>query len=234
MSSAWNEILTSAHAWYINPEQISPATLPLNWLDATEHSHLRKIPRKNLQHIFLATRILCRATLSHYAEIHPADWRFKTTTHGKPKIFAPRGYSSLRFNLTHSDSLIICLITRAGEVGVDAEEISRRVNIDEVIRHFFAPSEQAELTVLTPTKRIKRFFEIWVLKEAYLKGRGRGLTISPERVPIQFDAKHKLRPIRGWQLALHHPTPNHVVATAIRANEPIKIVWKNAAGLFKT
>ena len=234
MPPAWNEILTSAHAWYINPEEISSTRLSSNWLGPAEHAHLRKISRKNLQHNYLITRTLCRATLSHYADVHPADWRLMPTTHGKPKISHPRGYSSLHFNLTHTDNLIICLVTRAGEVGVDAEEISRRVKIGEVTRYFFAPSEQAALATLDSTKRLKKFFEIWVLKEAYLKGRGQGLTISPKRITIHFDAKDKPLSIRNWQLALHHPTPNHVAATAIRSSQPIKVLWKNAAGLFKT
>ena len=234
MSPAWNELLHSAHAWYMQPEQIPPTALNQIFLDRSERAHLRKITRKPLQQNYLATRALCRAALSHYTAVDSADWRFKPTRYGKPRIIAPRGFSSLKFNLTHTDGLLICLITRAGDVGVDAEETSRRVNINEVSRHFFSQSEQAELAQLPLNQRTARFFEIWVLKEAYLKGRGRGLTISPERVSINFNSKGNPTPIRAWQLTLHHPAPNHVAATAIRANKIIPIIWKNAADLFKT
>jgi 4'-phosphopantetheinyl transferase len=172
--------------------------------------------------------------LSQYADVHPGDWRFKASVHGKPRIVAPRGYSSLRFSLTHTEGLMVCLVSRCGEVGVDAEEVSRRVNVDEVARHFFAPSERAELAALAPEKRGRRFFEIWVLKEAYLKGRGCGLSVSPQRIGITWGPKGKPNAIRDWQLALYRPTPQHVAATAIRASNAVRVVWRDAAGLFKT
>jgi 4'-phosphopantetheinyl transferase len=240
MSSPWNELQTSAHAWHINPAKLSYAVLEQlseRWLDPGELTYLRKLPKRTLQHNYLAVRILCRAVLSHYTNVDPADWRFKPTSHGKPKIASPRNYSSLHFNLTHIEGMIVCLISRAGELGIDAEKISRRVNIDEITRHFFSRSEQAELAKLAPKRRNKRFFEIWVLKEAYLKGRSRGLSISPERVSIQFHPRGNPAPIRTWQLALHHPTARHVAATAIRvqpSDPPIPIIWRNAAELFKT
>ena len=237
-SPRWNEISIAAHAWQLHPENIPARTLSktaLNWLEPHEHAHLRKL-RKNLQHDHLAARALCRLVLSYYTTVGPADWKFKPATHGKPTISQPRAYSSVRFNLTHTDSLIICLVTRTGEVGVDVERTNRRVDIDEIVRHFFAATEQRALAKLAATERTKRFFEIWVLKEAYLKGRGRGLSISPARVPIRFDAQGSPIPIGDWQLELHCPTPHHVAATAIHrtSTDPtVPIVWRNAAQLFK-
>jgi 4'-phosphopantetheinyl transferase len=233
MRSAWNKILTSAEAWHIDPKTISPALLPLDWLDDSERALLGEFGGKNLRNNYLVTRILCRAALSHYADVAPADWRFERSAHGKPKIVSPGGYSSLRFNITHTEGLIVCVVSRAGAVGVDAERISRRVNIYQVARHFFAPSEQCQLPALAPAKSLRRFFEIWVLKEAYLKGRGRGLSESLKRVEIIFDSAGMPLPIKGWQLSLHNLGPHHVAATAVRAGEPIPIVWREAGELFK-
>jgi 4'-phosphopantetheinyl transferase len=228
----------SADAWHMEREKLPTRILDvisLSWLDPGEQAYFQKIPRAEVRLQYLATRILCRRVLSHYAKIHPTEWRFAAGAHGKPRIARPRAFSSLRFNLTHTRGLIVCLVSRAGEVGVDVEEISRKVDIVEIIRHFFARSEREMLDRLTGATRTRRFFELWVLKEAYLKARGRGLSISPQRIPIHLDESGEPAPIRDWQLALHRPTPRHVAATAIRSPQgrPIAVRWHDAAQLFK-
>jgi phosphopantetheinyl transferase len=118
-------------------------------------------------------------------------------------------------------------------MGVDAEKISRRVDVEEIAEHFLAKSEGDELARLAGAKRRRRFFEIWALKEAYLKGRGRGFSVSPQRVAMEFDSKGRPLAKRDWQLALHEPHKGYVAATAIQADKPIPIVWKDARGLLK-
>jgi phosphopantetheinyl transferase len=235
--SHWNELAISAHAWQLHPESIRASFLDRaarDWLEVHERQHLVKL-RPVLQHEYLAARALCRLALSYYTNAAPADWRFKTEAHGKPRIAQPRQHASLHFNLTHTDNLIICLVTRIGEVGVDAEALARKVDMGEITKHFFAAAEQKSLAKLPPKDRAKRFFEIWVIKEAYLKARGRGLTISPERVPIRFHSDGAPYPIKNWQLELHSPTLEHVAATAVDVpsrHPPVPIVWRNASELF--
>jgi 4'-phosphopantetheinyl transferase len=236
--SHWNELPISAHAWQLHPEKIRASFLDRvgrDWLELHERRHLANL-RPVLQHEYLAARALCRLALSYYTKINPADWRFKSETHGKPRIAQPRQHTSLYFNLTHTTDLIICLVTRVGEVGIDAESLARRVDIDDITKHFFAPAEKRSLAKLQPKDRTKRFFEIWVLKEAYLKGRGRGLSISPEKVPIRIHRDGIPDPIGKWQLELHSPTLEHVAATAIEVparHPPVPIVWRNADELFE-
>ncbi len=237
-SSEWGRLLNFADAWYLRSDRYPMAVLERlaqGWLDPQEQAHLEKIPRAEVRSQYLAARAVCRWVLSHYARIDPAEWRFAAGAYGKPRIARPRAFSSLRFNVTHTHGLLVCLVSRVGEVGVDAEEISRKVDIAEITRHFFSPSEREMLDGLSGARRIRRFFELWVLKEAYLKARGRGLSISPERILIQLNKSGEPAPIRDWQLALHRPTPRHVAATAIRSrqSQPIAIRWRDAAQLFK-
>ena len=100
-----------------------PERQRLGWLSADEAEHLRRLKSEAPRREYLATRVLCRATLSRYVGVDPAHWRFCAGRNGKPRIAGPRGFVSLRFNLTHTRGLVICLVTRTGEVGVDAEEI---------------------------------------------------------------------------------------------------------------
>jgi 4'-phosphopantetheinyl transferase len=173
--------------------------------------------------------------LSRYTGVAPVDWKFVKSAHGKPSIAEPAEFSSLQFNLTRTDGLIVCLVSRAGEVGVDAEETSRPVDIAQVARHFFSAKEQASLAACAPERRGKRFFEQWVLKEAYLKGRGTGLSETPPMLTIELGNDGRPMPVDDWQLALHDPSPQHVAATAIRARRgapAIPISWFDALGLI--
>jgi 4'-phosphopantetheinyl transferase len=224
-------LLNVAHAWRVYPDDLPPRALArrcLAWLAPQERALHQKFKTPELRHLYLVSRALCRCVLSKYTGVDPADWKFTAGKFGKPAIAAPAAFRDLRFNLTHTAGLVICIVTRAGEVGVDAEEISPRVDIEQVARHFFSKPERAALAGLPSRQRSKRFFEQWVLKEAYLKGRGKGLFVSPEKITIKFDAKGRPLPIGNWQLALHRVGPKHVAATAVRPKgrtEPIPIIW---------
>jgi 4'-phosphopantetheinyl transferase len=206
------------------------------WLTPSERQHHQKLKTPKLQHEYLAARALCRITLSRYTRVDPADWKFTTGLNGKPKIAGPAGFASLRFNLTHTEGLIICLISRAGEVGIDAEETSREVDISQVTKHFFSKIERASLEQFPPERRAIRFFEQWVLKEAYLKGKGQGLMREPNRFTIEMDAKGKPLPKGLWQFSIHRSGPHHVAATAIRPRRGIgalPVKWFTSQGLLE-
>jgi 4'-phosphopantetheinyl transferase len=61
-------------------------------------------------------------------------------------------------------------------VGVDVEERSRKVDYLGLAERYFASDEARYLTTLPEEQRGDAFFAIWTLKEAYVKGIGRGLT----------------------------------------------------------
>jgi 4'-phosphopantetheinyl transferase len=113
MASAWDEILGSAHAWFIDGEKVSEKSLPVHWLDAEERALVQQFSGKTPRHHYLVARTPCRAVLSRYTGVAPEDRRFAVGKYGKPRIAAARGFSSLRFDLTHTTGLIVCLVSRA-------------------------------------------------------------------------------------------------------------------------
>jgi 4'-phosphopantetheinyl transferase len=230
-TSTCDALATEAHAWMLRTD--GAATQWLRWLATDERGHLGRIKSELLRREYLATRALCRAVLSRYAEVDPADWRFRAGRNGKPRIAGPNGFASLRFNLTHTRGLVICLVTRTGEVGVDAEETSRGVEFDRVAKHFFSKMEQASLAKLPRARRKLRFFELWVLKEAYLKGRGDGLLREPDQFTVKIGDDLRPLPLGNWQFTLHRPSRRHVAAAAVRSEKAVPIKWIDAKGLFK-
>lgn len=175
-------------------------------------------------------RALLRTSLSHYADVRPADWRFTLGPHGKPAV-APEqaAIAPLSFNLSHTDGLVGLAVRHSLAVGVDVENISRVPSLD-VANRFFARDEAAALQRLTLARQQDRFFEQWTLKEAYVKARGCGLSLALDQFSVGFtsgaglllSAAPGLDDAPGrWRLWQLRPSANHVLAVcAERAATP--------------
>jgi len=232
-ASRWESLTAAAHVWHVDPDCVGNAVLERGraWLTLAEREHCGRLLSESLQRAYLVTRILCRATLSQYTDADPALWIFSINPSGKPSIEAPEAFASLRFNLTHTEGLVACIVSRAGEVGVDVEDTSRKLDVAEIARYFLSIPENDRVSALAPERRSARLFDYWVLKEAYLKGRGLGLSQPPEETTVEFDTDGQPQALDGWQLALHHPTERHIAATAVlpdRGGTQGPAVWKSA------
>jgi 4'-phosphopantetheinyl transferase len=211
-------LLTAAHVWQLCPGDLRAPEKRDWWLSrlpAGEREQYEQFATARMREGYLAARVLCRATLSLYTGVDPSQWRFGVGLHGKPVLVEPEDLRSLRFNLTHTDDLVVCAVTRAGEVGVDAEKTSCAVDDRLVARHFLSSRQEARLASLPSYERTQRFFEQWVLKEAYVKATGCGLAHAPERLTIEQDQCGKPLPVANCQFTLWHPSPSHVVAAAV-------------------
>jgi len=202
---------------------------------------------------YLAAWALARTTLSRYADIEPRDWRFQRGKHGRPEIVRPdcaaaagehvapptadslpkasmpaAAVPRLRFNLSHGTGLVACLVTLEVDVGVDVESTQRDLDMARLADRFFSPEEASEVRALTGLDRRERFFAYWTLKEAYLKARGRGLSIPLRQVSfrlardatigVQFDTTLEDRE-GDWQFEVLRPLRNHLLAAAIRRGQ---------------
>ena len=194
-------------------------------LTVDEHERMARFVFERDRRSFLLTRALVRTTLSRYASVAPADWRFIANVHGRPEILdRPAGVPDLRFNLSHTDGLIACAVTIGREVGVDVEHVGRHLMHDVAGRHF-APKEVTDLRSLPESEQDRVFFDYWTLKEAYIKARGFGLALplgdfafklNPPHAPaISFEPALEDDPAT-WQFLQDWPTPTHRLALAVR------------------
>lgn len=214
------------HVWYCWTEQCLQRGLGdyyRSLLSDAEAERLQRYKFEYLQHEYLMTRALCRITLSRYAGVHPADWRFRANAYGRPEIDAPAGSAPLRFNLSNARSLIACAVTRTADAGVDVEETDRAGETVAIADRFFSPREVAALQAQPPERQRERFFEYWTLKESYIKARGMGLSIPLEQfsfdlaegIRIGFDAALE-DDADAWQFELHRPSARHQLAVGVR------------------
>jgi 4'-phosphopantetheinyl transferase len=170
---------------------------------------------------YLLTRALVRTVLSRYQAVPPEAWVFSEGQRGRPQIAAPRLESALEFNIAHSADLVMLGVTSNRTLGVDAESLAMRDAAIEGLDRYFAAEERAALLALSSPARRRRFFELWTLKESYIKARGMGLAIALDAFRFEFPGEQGLtlhmRPEladapqhwRLWQLA---PRPDYLVA----------------------
>jgi 4'-phosphopantetheinyl transferase len=153
-------------------------------LSEDERSRLQCFRSEKSAREYLVAHALVRSALSWFHPLAPEAWRFRTTSHGKPEIEPDCG---LRFNLSHSAGLAVCLISSQAEVGVDVEHCERGFQILEVADDVFSPIELAQLGDLRTEDKLGRALLLWTLKEAYLKAIGVGLSLPLKKISIVFD-----------------------------------------------
>jgi len=176
---------------------------------------------------FAVAHALVRRTLSSYAGVAPAEWRFRSGPHGKPEIEPEPGLPPLRFNLSHTEGLCACAVTLGRDIGVDVEMTARRADRAAIARRFFAPEEAAAIDALP-----ELFFDYWTLKEAFIKACGRGMSLPlrqfsfriGERGEPEFSFGPELAEDPShWRFFRHAPTPRHLGAVAVRAPDAGKL-----------
>ncbi|QFZ84102.1 4'-phosphopantetheinyl transferase superfamily protein [Variovorax paradoxus] len=215
------------HLWFCfhgdagNPE-LTAASRAL--LSAEELSKQARFHFARDRHRHLLTRTLVRSVLSRYAPVAPQTWQFATNAFGRPRIGTcdAREAVGLNFNLSHTDGLIVLAVARHIELGVDVENVERKAALD-VANHYFSPAEAQALDALPSTDQAERFFELWTLKESYIKARGLGLQIPLDSFGFALDDPGTIGfaladsrtgddAVQRWHYWQLRPTPKHLVA----------------------
>ncbi|MBV9493064.1 MAG: 4'-phosphopantetheinyl transferase superfamily protein [Acidobacteria bacterium] len=233
-----------ADLWLLRPDQLGPEQVAMAAAVMNEEENARQMRLRypHLRRAFTVTRALVRLTLSQYADVDPAKWKFDRADHGKPRVASPGGLD-LSFSVTHTSSLIAVLVVRGAEVGVDVERIDREFRVESIAQRFFSPREQAELLALEEHRRARRFFQLWTAKEAYLKARGLGLLLPLDGFTISFDfAERPSISFHGivdspdeWQLEHIAVGEDHAATIAIRggASRTRTLRMFDASGLWQ-
>jgi len=215
------------HLWLVDERAAQDAALTsacLALLNDEEKVRQRRFLREQHRQRFLLGRALLRSVLSGYDGLPAAgDLSFETNAHGKPALTKALQSSGLQFNLSHTQGLIALAVVQGKDIGVDVEFLPRKTEIDSLAQRYFSPQEWRELDDLDGDKRRERFFDLWTLKEAYVKACGQGLSLSLEEFSFRFEGKRvhiAFSPQRNdsperWRFWQLKPSPQHRLAIAL-------------------
>jgi len=175
---------------------------------------------------YLAAHALTRTVLSRLVGAPPASLRFELGERGRPELSYPALQPALRFNLSHTRGLVACAVAIAADVGVDVEQVERRLDIDQLARSVFSESEREAMAALPVEAQRKRFFQLWTLKESYIKAVGKGLALPLRAISLRLDAEPTPRiefgpqiadDGRDWWFHVRQPRPSHMLSVALRS-----------------
>lgn len=135
----------------------------------------------------LTAELLVRYALSERFGMDFRSVSFQYDENGKPLLMN----SDVRFNLSHSGEWVVCAVGET-EIGIDTEEI-RQMDYQDVYCSFSDP-EIALLNHTEPDKMADVFYQLWTLKESYVKFCGDGLQypFSDFTVNLLPDGRAKL------------------------------------------
>ena len=218
------------HLWCVSTGALAPEDLYADcWdvLSPDERARYHRYRSARHRQEYLTARWLVRTVLSGYTHVRRADLSFSAGAHGRPELagLARLRQPALRFNLSHTTDLAVCLVGHDRDLGVDAEHVGNGRAARDLADVVLTRRERSDLETLPSDLITRRFFELWTLKEAYVKARGLGLVIplryiefrfhGPGRISAELDAS-LADDAASWTFDLLPIGSTHVVATAVR------------------
>jgi 4'-phosphopantetheinyl transferase len=182
---------------------------------------MEKFAHPSLSSTYLAAHALKRAFLGQVLGCDPKALSFETTDKGKPLINGPASGWDWHFNLSHTKTMVVMAISRH-PVGIDIENISRRVPDIAIAKRYFSTREYERLATSPTHEQSRLFFRYWTLKEAFLKAEGWGLSQRLDAVEFALSEEIQMsvldpiaKPTQAWRFWQQQPNASHLMSLAL-------------------
>lgn len=169
----------------------------LSCLQLDKQERIKKIQRCDDAVRTLTADLLVRSIICSELGIRNEDIEFDKNKYGKPYL---RNRQDFHFNISHSEKWVVCA-TSCYPIGVDIEYI-KSINLN-IARRFFSEDEYRQLDACNREQRLSFFYDLWTLKESYIKATGKGLSIPLNsfsfRISQDQDKIYGDSSLEGWQ-----------------------------------
>ncbi len=129
----------------------------------------------------LVADVLIRSIVCRRFGIPNSEIEFGADSYGKPFL---KDYSNFYFNLTHSGCWVACAVD-SSPIGVDVEEIQ---TIDfNIAKSYYFSEEYADFIKKPEGDKLEFFFDLWTLKESYMKAAGKGFSIPLQSFCVKIE-----------------------------------------------
>lgn len=170
-------------------------------LSGEEREHLARLRIDKVRRRFVVSKGGLRRVLAHYLQAPPQDLILGRGPQGKPYLVNAAGQPDcrLRFNVSHTDEIVVIAVSQFQEVGIDIEEFRRESDFDAIAERFFAPMEREAVRAAQGDAKAAVFLHIWTCKEALLKVTGQGIVAGLDLLSVNPD------PDQPPQMLTPHP-----------------------------
>ncbi len=154
--------------------------------------------------------------LAQKLNVNPADLVFAKHEYGKPYLLN----HTLHFNHSHSQQYYaLALSERVKDIGIDVEELDRKVRLDSLAQHAFHPDEYATWQNLEQDREY--WFKVWTTKEAVLKASGLGIRLDLNTLNTQA------HPTNHGGLCSHELIGTFAYQNFVSGNMILTVAWRS-------
>ena len=154
--------------------------------------------------------------LAQKLSVNPTDLQFAKHEYGKPYLLG----HTLHFNHSHSQQYYaLALSERVKDIGIDVEELDRKVRLDSLAQHAFHADEYATWQNLEQDREF--WFKVWTTKEAVLKASGLGIRLDLNTLNTQA------HPTNHDGLCSHELIGTFAYQNFILGNMILTVAWRS-------
>jgi 4'-phosphopantetheinyl transferase len=224
------------HVWraFLDPPETYVQDL-YETLNADEQKRADRFYFPHDRRHFIVARGVLRALLGSYLGREPRQLEFCYSSYGKPSLVEDQvGGRTFHFNVTHSQGIALYAVAWDRQVGVDVEWLRPDFGAEQIAKRYLSPNETAVLRALPPERRIEAFFTCWTRKEAYIKARGKGLSLNLDQFDVSLAPGEPAAvlatrddPQQASRWAMQHldPGPGYVGALAVEGQSWRLLCW---------
>lgn len=150
---------------------------------ARKESSLKFVRQQDAQRGLIGELLVLYRLRTHY-QLQDHQIEFDKNKYGKPHL---RDYPHIHFNVSHAGDWIVCADGTV-PVGIDIEQV-RPIDFG-IAERFYTPQEYQLLTHAPDNEKLQTFYEIWTLKESYIKFVGKGLSLPLDSFSILKNDQH--------------------------------------------
>lgn len=190
--------LSHVHVWFCDLLQyVTDQAVLVALLSDEEQTRAARFAFDRDRQRYVLSHALLRLILSRYTNQDAGRIRFSTGSHGKPALEASESTDqAIQFSLSHSGPYALVAVSHGLAVGADVEVRKADLDALKLAQRFFAPVESQLIAKVDGEVRQQLFYRFWTAKEAYVKGRGVGLSLGLDRFDIAFEGVSSLARVR--------------------------------------
>lgn len=157
-------------------------------IDSEKKCKIEKFINKKDKIRSLIGEILIRTIIVEKFKIDNKYINFEKNQYGKPYL---KDHPQFNFNISHSEEYVVCAVNNK-PIGIDVEVI-KHIEYKEIAKSFFTKREFDYIVNQDLNLQLNRFYEIWTLKESYIKCCGQGLSIPLKSFSIEVDQYENIK-----------------------------------------
>ncbi len=184
------------------------------WFSPEEQQRYDRYRRGADRELFAARRGLARLTIANVSGLSPdsiqliespcgkLSWKERNQPSSTESDFSALNGSdsAIDFSLSRSKNIVVAATSIKHRIGIDVETIQELPELSLLARQNLHPAEFTIWRSLSREEQTLAYFRLWVVKEAFAKALGVGLSISPDRFLAVDTIEQKLEgKIEYWQ-----------------------------------